>query len=95
MDTAILDYFSFNGDIKQTNDFYIPDEGKKLYEVVRIIEGVPLFMEMHLERLKNSIKLAGMNSRFELEKIIESFREVIRLNDNKEGNIKLVITLIS
>ncbi len=94
MDTAILKYFSFNGEIKPINDFSIPDEGKKLYEVVRIIEGVPLFMEMHFGRLKNSIKLAGLKSRFDLEKIIESFREVISLNDNKEGNIKLVLNFL-
>ena len=32
-------------------------EGESIYEVIRIIDGVPLFLESHLKRFFNSAKL--------------------------------------
>lgn len=91
METAILNYFSLNGDLRATEDFYMANEGIKLYEVVRIIKGIPLFMEMHLDRMNNSMNIAKVNSRFNMAKITEEFYKVIKANDYAEGNIKLVL----
>jgi branched-chain amino acid aminotransferase len=38
----------------------IPEEPVQLYEVIRITEGIPLFLEDHLERLYQSARLAGI-----------------------------------
>lgn len=91
METAILNYFSFNGDIRPIDEFSIPNEGIKLYEVVRVIKGTPLFMEMHINRLIGSMKIAKVKSRFDIAKITEGFYKVIKANGYMEGNIKLIL----
>ena len=61
----------------------------QLYEVIRIIEGIPVFLEDHLDRLynsarlTNSVKIPGPNL---LEEMIKNF---ITSQNKDTGNIKL------
>jgi len=67
-----------------------PEQNKiKLYEVIRMIKGYPLFLEDHLRRLKNSAKV--MNAQLWLgdEQIIKYIYELAEANEKTEGNIKL------
>jgi len=64
----------------------------QLYEVIRIIEGTPIFLEDHLDRLYHSAQLTGVShlpDSIALEKIIKEF-----LIDQKRdfGNIKLTLS---
>jgi len=56
--------------------------GDSLYEVVRTYEGVPFYMDEHLDRLRNSTKLARMHVtqtmdelKHEMQKTIDAFLE--------------------
>lgn len=64
-------------------------EEKIIYEVLRVIEGKPLFLESHLNRMRNSFEL--INEKFELgyEEIRGKIKELIKLEKKAEGNIKI------
>lgn len=65
-------------------------EGTSLYEVVRVIEGVPLFLEKHLERLKNSAAIVKLELWMNIGEIKGKMLELMKINNVYEGNIKLV-----
>jgi branched-chain amino acid aminotransferase len=65
-------------------------EGTSLYEVVRVIDGVPLFLEKHLERLKNSAHIVNLKLWLNIEDIKAKMLELISVNKVEEGNIKIV-----
>lgn len=62
-----------------------------VYEVIRIINGVPLFFEKHLERMEKSMKLIDMEMPYSYEACKGYIKELIELNDKACGNIKMVI----
>lgn len=65
-------------------------EGTSLYEVIRIIDEVPLFLEKHLERLKNSAALAGLNLWLNIDTVKAKLSQLIKINKNSFGNVKIV-----
>jgi branched-chain amino acid aminotransferase len=67
-------------------------ESVQLYEVIRIIEGIPLFLEDHLDRLYRSAQLTGMGHLPEpaaITGMIRNFTDTRKLN---QGNIKLTFS---
>jgi branched-chain amino acid aminotransferase len=64
-----------------------------LYEVIRIIEGIPLFLEDHLERLYNSANLSGMDNLPDQKEIEKRIVNLIAIKNRKIGNIKLTFTI--
>ncbi|TDT60950.1 aminotransferase class IV [Fonticella tunisiensis] len=93
MAEALLDYFIFNGRIYSVNEFnekYI-DKHPSIYEVIRIIEGIPLFLEEHYDRLTNSAKLLGYDLNISFENIKNNIVKAILLNKVDNYNIKIVI----
>lgn len=65
--------------------------GKCIYEVLRVINGTPLFLKEHLLRLEKSLILAAAKSPIDSANIKKSIDELISLNGVKDGNIKVVI----
>ena len=64
-------------------------EEKVIYEVLRIIDGKPVFLEAHIKRMENSFKLVGEKFPLNYNDICKQISELVR-NENKEiGNIKL------
>lgn len=55
-------YFLHNSTLIETGNetINISDENRIFYEVIRVINGKPLFIEEHLERLVKSTQLAGV-----------------------------------
>ena len=53
---AILDYMLVNGQVQKTEETNIFQmiEKPPIYEVIRIIDGVPLFFQDHLNRMYDS-----------------------------------------
>ena len=53
---AIRDYFVMNGEIIENRGINVFKNINKppIYEVIRVIKGVPLFLEEHLERMRKS-----------------------------------------
>ena len=63
-----------------------------LYEVLRIINRIPLFIEDHLERFENSASLAGCKLPYSREKLSGLIIELIRNNPFEDANILLNVT---
>lgn len=86
-------WFSENGIFKSTSDFHPErfESGIVLYEVLRIQQGVPLFLEDHIRRLRESVDLSGLDAQVLPEPIRSSLHELSRLNAIQDGNIKIII----
>lgn len=76
-------------EIEGFDDKYLK-EGKSLYEVIKVIDRVPLFLEAHLDRVFNSSKLVNLSINYSKEKIKEVILKLIEVNDTDIGNVKLV-----
>lgn len=64
--------------------------GIVVYEVIRIINGKPLFLQEHLQRLKNSAKMRLPNQP-PMDDIIKGIHSVIETNCLENGNIEIQI----
>lgn len=62
-----------------------------IYEVVRIVDSICLFLEDHYERLKNSASLMGIPVRLTRQDFKDSIGKLIEANKLTEGNVKILI----
>lgn len=62
-----------------------------IYEVIRIIDGIPLFLEEHLERLNRSIMLLDFGHKIDLQHIGEQVHHLIEVNQCYNYNMKLIV----
>ncbi len=77
----------------QNNDLlpvkqYEANTGIEIYEVIRIMEGVPLFLEDHLKRFYHSAWLLHLLIPLTEEEIRSSLGLLVESNGIKEGNIR-------
>jgi len=63
-----------------------------VYEVIRVKDGIALFLEDHYLRLKNSLNLSNTDFDFPYDEFKKKIGELISLNQKKEGNIKFVLS---
>lgn len=83
----IHNYFIVNGILKP-NEEYIPKENEGgIYEVIRVINGVPLFLKDHLKRLEVSAAIAQKEIRYSELEIRQFIMQLIEANKTAEGNI--------
>lgn len=61
-----------------------------VYEVIRIIDSVPLFLNDHFRRLQKSMEIQNINFRMEYQEFGQKITELVQLNRKTEGNIKFV-----
>jgi len=93
MNECLHNIFILNNEIKKRKDFnetYL-NTGKSFYEVLRYIDGYYLFLEDHLERIANSIRLFNINYSIDYSTIADSLSKLILNNSVIRGNAKLVI----
>ncbi|MDD2586289.1 MAG: aminotransferase class IV [Syntrophomonadaceae bacterium] len=85
-------YFVNNGNVLGYDHFdgSFLTSGTSLYEVIRAIEGVPLFWDEHMQRLRNSACLTGSIIPFNPSEIKDSVLKLIKTNEVDTGNIKIV-----
>lgn len=62
--------------------------GNSIYEVIRIINSIPLFIEDHFQRFENSARSIGLEEYPNLEKVKEAINSLCRQNCIREGNIR-------
>ena len=77
---AVKNFYISNGEIKKTKEWTDEPNGKVIYEVIRIINGKPLFYEEHYERMKNSFKLSNVEFKIteeELKEDIDKARQAV------------------
>jgi len=90
--------FYFRNDVLQQStslellDF---DNVDSVYEVIRIIDGIPLFVEKHLERFKKSAELAKLSFSLNLDEITANIAKLAHENQLPTGNVKLIYTFNS
>jgi branched-chain amino acid aminotransferase len=83
-------WFVHNDGLRSNKEFKPPRKTGGVYEVIRVAEGVPLFLEEHLERFFNSARLSATLIRFSGEEIAGLLTQLIRQNNVAEGNILLL-----
>ena len=89
---AVLDYFIYNDKVQSTDNMDIFDQISKnaVYEVIKIVDGIPLFFNEHLERMKNSLKGFKKTLNKSEEKILKNIVKLVELNKEDFINVKLV-----
>lgn len=70
-------------------------KGTSIYEVIRVMEGVPLFLERHLDRLKKSADITEHKLWLTDDEIKEQIYKLIKSNNTEAGNVKLVFNFNS
>jgi branched-chain amino acid aminotransferase len=80
-------YFIQNGNVKETNAFRL-NTGIEIYEVVRVLRKVPLFLEDHLKRFFHSAWLCHLEIPLDEESIAAMLHKLIIVNGVEEGNIR-------
>lgn len=92
MSECINKYFLYNNEITNCEEFNdkLLSQGKSLYEVMRIIDGKPLFLQKHLERLKNSAKITNQQLWLTIDEIKEKIVQLIKVNEVNIGNLKVI-----
>lgn len=76
------------GELELFTEFQNTDES--VYEVIRIRNGIALFLEDHFERLKNSLIIKGFEFDMPYGEFKQHITELVKVNNRREGNIKFV-----
>lgn len=87
------DYFLLNGKTLPASDFKQEDTTvyPSFYEVIRVIDGVPLFFEEHIQRLIKSLELLNYKLPWDENTIKEQIHTLIDINKCYNYNVKIVI----
>lgn len=87
------DQFIANGKLLPVEAFdgFFSPELHYIYEVFRIIDGIPLFIEDHLARFFQTTLLAGADAGCDREYLFKEIQTLISANEGGEGNIKISI----
>jgi len=92
---AFNTYWIFNGTLEA-----IPDEMRGVsvetpvvYEVIRVREGVPVFLKAHLERLENSMELMLKNKEVPswIDTLEDHFFNLVKAEEIINQNIKIMV----
>lgn len=88
----IENHFISNGSEYDSNQIdQIAISEPSVYEVIRVINGVPLFLGDHMERLQNSAASLESNLQVIIPNITSDIEKLIKLNNYPEKNIKLLV----
>ncbi len=90
MNNRLLSYYIVNNDIISTCNLPSPkvSAGNIYYEVMRVIDGKPLFFEDHLSRFFNSVNISGNTTVLTKKTISLRIKALIETNNLSEGNIR-------
>ena len=93
MGECIARFYINNGEFQNCSDFVTSElfEGESVYEVIRVIDMVPLFFEDHYKRLENSAMMIGLETGVSSSGLLDMVMQLILKNDLKNGNLKIFI----
>lgn len=86
-------YCVIDNETKPVVELELLNVDKMVYEVVRVISGVPLFLEEHVKRLKKSLDLIGIECALELENIKDSIKKLAFVEQADNFNVKIIISV--
>lgn len=94
MEDNVGQFFIHNGAIKSASEPVYSDStsGRSAYEVIRIIDGVPLFFEDHFERMENTFKAIGKTLELTRDQLADNIKRLLSANGTKVCNVKLVVS---
>lgn len=92
---AIREFYISNSNIKNIGEWIDEEGGKVIYEVLRIIDGKPLFYKEHYERMKNSFKLSNEEFSIKEDQLKKDIDTLVRTNNIDIGNIKITYNTLS
>jgi len=87
-------FFIHNGRIKALNliNKDINTGSTSVYEVIRVVDGIPLFLDEHLDRLDSSCKLLGSSYLFNRSELIGDIKKLISSNEFYNKNFKILLS---
>jgi branched-chain amino acid aminotransferase len=89
---AAFDYLFVNGELHPSCEAAIFDriDGNSVYEVIKLIGGVPLFFEDHLARMRRSAALMGAGIEKPPARVRAEINELVKKSGCADINVKLV-----
>ncbi|MBT8334675.1 MAG: aminotransferase class IV [Deltaproteobacteria bacterium] len=93
---AVKDYFILNHQLRSTQDMSIFERisQKSVYEVIKIVAGIPVFFEEHMQRMRRSAALLKVSLPKSDEEVLEEIRLLLEKNRCENINVKLIRTRI-
>ncbi len=93
MEKCIGTHFFIDDQVLPASCFqeYFEEKGYSIYEVIRIIKGVPLFSEKHINRLYNSTAYSNITFCFSYDYIMKKIYNLAKINGLANGNVKLLL----
>lgn len=87
------EFFLFNGLLMPTSAFeqHFGQPQKYIYEVFRVQNGIPLFIEDHLERLWQTAAFEQVKLDFSQADLLHNIMRVVQANTQGDGNLKIAI----
>jgi branched-chain amino acid aminotransferase len=94
MNSSTDRYYLLNNILKSEDDLNTDEssEGLSVYEIVRVKDGMAIFLEDHLRRLYHSLELEKLNINEKEQDLKEQVGELITNNPVSEGKIKFVVS---
>lgn len=91
---AVGKHLVFNGEIEEAgfNEHFEEITEDPLYEVITVLQGIPIFFEEHMDRLVHTAEILNLELTRSIDDIKQDFYQVIRSNEIEEGYVKLVIS---
>lgn len=94
----VYPYVFINGEILPKDEARIPVwdlgllRGFGVFDYFRVIEGIPVFMEDHVDRLFNSMEIMGLNNGVKREQWYSWIKEMIKVNQADMAGFRIVVT---
>ncbi len=87
------DYYIIDDEIKNTEEFDLTElkKGFSVYEVIKIVDRIPLFIKEHIERLHFSASLKKEKVWCSDKYIKKKVTEIIRINKIDNGRLKFAL----
>jgi len=89
---AAFEFLFVNGELHPSREAAIFGriDGNSVYEVIKLIEGVPLFFEDHMARMQRSAALMGVGIEKPPAQVRAEINELVKKNGCDDINVKLV-----
>jgi branched-chain amino acid aminotransferase len=95
MNESFRNFFIGDGKPTLSTEFSIPESFSFcVYEVLRVVDGVPLFFNDHKNRLSDSLTQLKLSSLFEISLFETDINSLIQSNSCVDGNVKYAIYFI-
>lgn len=91
MDDNVGKFYILNGELKEASNNVTAIKGcREVYEVIRIINGVPLYLKDHMARMEASIIAIGEKTGFNHQELSRLIKELLEANKSYNCNVKVI-----